>query len=102
MPLFHASPPAGRRQRTTATEPSEIASGWPLEILPLQSSRSLRLLAPTFPAEAHRPRNAALTQPQAPLRANGHGPATRPFRICDGIMAIRSFLASVVAHLRSR
>ena len=27
-PLSHASPPAGRRHRTTATEPSEIASGF--------------------------------------------------------------------------
>src|SRR5208282_1589929 len=78
MLLFHASPRAGRRQRTTATALSGIASRWPLGILPHQFSRSLRLLAPTFPAKAHRPRNAALTQPQAPLRANGHGPATRP------------------------
>src|SRR5208337_4561504 len=47
-------------------------------ILRHRGSRSLRLLAPTFSAEAHRPQNAALTQPQAPLRANSHGPATRP------------------------
>ena len=78
MPLFHASPPAGRRHRTTATEPSEIASGWALEILPPRSSRFPQPLAPTFQAEANRPSNVVMRQPQAHPRANAHDPATRP------------------------
>src|SRR5271165_1345283 len=94
MLLFHASPRAGRRQRTTATALSGIASRWPLGILPHQFSRSLRLLAPTFPAEAHRPRNAALTQHQAPLQANGHGPATRPSGFATASWRFVPFLRS--------
>ena len=85
-PLFHASPPAGRRQRTTATAPSETASGWPLEILPRRVSRFPLPLATAFPAGAYSLRSVGTTQLQALPQANAHDPATGPSGFPDGVM----------------
>ena len=91
---------AGRRQRTTARAPSEIASPWPLGIL------RHRVLSISATACANFSSRSELTLECCDDAASSASPGQRSwpcdktFRICDGVMA-NSFLSRVPSSLIS-